>query len=126
MKYLRKFNEMSENKPKMDLLYCKDCGEYIGGISPNNLCLGCSNKDEDKQDSLKSRLIDHYQEQESEYDPEETLNVLEILNDYDDNLDGLGSTDKTLLLRLINDDELYDEVDAIQRWDMRSNDNAFD
>jgi hypothetical protein len=75
-------------------------------------------------DSLKSRLIDHYQEQESEYDPEETLNVLEILNDYDDNLTGLGNTDKTLLLRLINDDELYDEVDAIQN--MRSNDNAFD
>jgi hypothetical protein len=34
-------------KVEMDLLYCKKCGEYIGGISPNNLCVGCQPKVKD-------------------------------------------------------------------------------
>jgi hypothetical protein len=35
-----------EEKHEMELLYCKDCGEYIGGISPSNLCLACQNKEQ--------------------------------------------------------------------------------
>lgn len=32
---------------EMELLYCKKCGEYIGGISPSNLCLGCQPRVDD-------------------------------------------------------------------------------
>lgn len=77
-------------------------------------------------DSLKQRLTDHFHEQESDFDPEETENVLEILNDYDDHLTGLGGVDKTLLLRLINDDELYSEVDSIEPRNIFSDENLFD
>ena len=64
--------------------------------------------------TLKEELIQYYQEQEADYDPEETKIVLEILSEYDDELTGLNNTDKTLLLRLISDDELYEKVDAIE------------
>ena len=76
--------------------------------------------------SLKERLTIHYQENESEFDPEETENVLEILGHYDDSLTGLSKWDKVFLLRLINDDnELYNEVDEIHVMD-DSDINAFD
>lgn len=84
---------------------------------------------EDKE-SLKDRLISHYEDNRADFGDEETDNVIEILNDYDDNLSKLkDGIDKTLLLRLINnDDELYDEVDAIgvKNIDSHFNDNLFD
>src|ERR1035437_6880435 len=48
--------------------------------------------------SLKERLTIHYQENESEFDPEETENVLEILGHYDDSLTRLSKWDKVFLL----------------------------
>jgi len=63
--------------------------------------------------SLKQRLTDYYHTIESDYDPEEISNVLDILNEYDDNLTNLGKWDKTLLLRLVDDSDLYQEVDSL-------------
>ena len=64
-------------------------------------------------ESLKARLSDHYYDNISEFGEEEVENTIQILDEYDDNLTGLGKWDKTLLLRLVNDDELYQEVDEI-------------
>ncbi len=87
MKYLKKYNSFNESTDTFSGYYDSEC--------------------------LKSRLHAYYQEQESEYDPEETSNVIDILNEYDDNLTGLNGLDKKLLLRLINDSDLYQEVDAL-------------
>lgn len=82
-----------------------------------------------KEESLKDRLISHHEDNRADFGDEETDNVIEILNDYDNNLSKLkDGVDKTLLLRLINNDELYDEVDAIgvRDEDCHFNDNLFD
>lgn len=62
---------------------------------------------------IKQRLIAAYNEQASDYDPEETENVLIILEEYDDNLSGLSSVDYTLLTRLLDDEDLLDELEDI-------------
>lgn len=63
--------------------------------------------------TLKQRLKTYYQEMESDFDPEETVNVLEILQGYDDSLTNLGKWDKAILLRMIDDPELYEEINEI-------------
>ena len=117
MKNIKKYNDfINESKIgdyKIPDYTIKDYTEPINNPKPQPF-----------MSSLKERLISHFQEQESDFDPEETANVLEILNEYDDNLTGLGNTDKTLLLRMINDTDLYDEVDSIKV--KSSNFNAFD
>lgn len=41
-------SEIDDRIPgEYELLYCKNCNEYIGGISPNNLCVGCQPRVED-------------------------------------------------------------------------------
>jgi tRNA (Thr-GGU) A37 N-methylase len=65
-------------------------------------------------DTLKERLIDYYNESRSDYGDEEIDNAIEILNDYTENLSGLSKWDKTLLLRLIDDTDLYHEVYSIE------------
>jgi hypothetical protein len=75
--------------------------------------------------SLKDRLTDFYHENETNYDPEETINALEILNDYDDNLTGLTKWDKVLLQRILDDSDLVAELDEIG-IDIPGRDNAFD
>ena len=74
--------------------------------------------------TIKEELKQHYLEQEADFDKEETKNVIEILNVYDENLTGLRKWDKTLLLRLVNDDELYDKLDSIEI--PSENENLFD
>jgi hypothetical protein len=76
--------------------------------------------------SLKEELKQYYLEQEADYDPEETANVLEILSEYNDDLDGINATDKTLLLRLIDDDKLYEKVNSINKSDDFSNKDPFE
>ena len=56
MKYLKKYNSFNESNDTFSGYYDSEC--------------------------LKSRLTSYYREQESEYDPEETTNVLEILDEY--------------------------------------------
>lgn len=65
--------------------------------------------------TLKQRLTEYYGERESEFDPEETKNVLEILSEYNEDLKGLSNLDQKLLLRMIDDEELYAEVDSIEQ-----------
>lgn len=78
-----------------------------------------------QEGSLKDRLIDFYNENEANYDPEETTNALEILDGYDDDLTGLTKWDKVLLQRILDDSDLYNEVDEIGSQGGRR-DNAFD
>lgn len=61
--------------------------------------------------SLKQRLIQSYEDYRFDYDPQETDSVIEILNDYDDELNGLKKQDQILLLRLLNDEDLSNEVE---------------
>ena len=79
-----------------------------------------------EEGSLKDRLTDFYNENEANYDPEETVNALEILNDYDDNLTGLTKWDKVLLQRILDDSDLVAELDEIGSNRPSSRDNAFD
>ena len=81
---------------------------------------------ENMEGSLKDRLTDFYHENETNYDPEETINALEILNDYDDNLTGLTKWDKVLLQRILDDSDLVAELDEIGSNRPISRDNAFD
>lgn len=78
-----------------------------------------------EEGSLKDRLTYFYNENEANYDPEETVNALEILNDYDDNLTGLTKWDKVLLQRILDDSDLVAELDEIGS-NRPSRDNAFD
>lgn len=65
-------------------------------------------------DTLKQRLREHYEDNQDDFDPEETKNVLDILEKYDDNLSGIDSLDITFLQRMINDDSaLYEELEKI-------------
>lgn len=65
-----------------------------------------------EEGSLKDRLTYFYGENEANYDPEETVNVMEILDEYDDNLTGLKHWDKVILLRILDDEDLVKEVEA--------------
>jgi tRNA (Thr-GGU) A37 N-methylase len=79
-----------------------------------------------EEGSLKDRLIDFYNENEANYDPEETVNSLEILDEYDDNLTGLKYWDKVILQRILDDSDLYAEVEEAGGSGRISRDNAFD
>lgn len=64
--------------------------------------------------TLKEELRQYYQEQEADFDPEETQNVLKILEGLKDDLSDMQKWDKVELLRLITDDELHEKVNAIE------------
>lgn len=74
--------------------------------------------------SLKDRLKNHYLEISNDYDEEEIKNVLEILEECSDDLSDINDLEKTLLLRMIDDESLYDEVQSIEIEN--SNINPFD
>lgn len=78
-----------------------------------------------EEGSLKDRLTDFYHENEANYDPEETVNALEVLDDYDDNLTGLTHWDKVLLQRILDDSDLVAELDEIES-NRPNRRNAFD
>ena len=100
--------------------HIKKFNEDIESVAPSD-----PNYYEDK--SIKDRLTEYYYEREADYGEEEVKNVIEILDEYDDNLTGLSRTDKTLLLRLVDDHELYEEVDEINRESIsHDRDNLFD
>lgn len=64
--------------------------------------------------SLKERLSDHLYE--VDYDTEEVKGVLNILDGLKDDLSDLERWDQILLLRLIDDDDLYEEVNKIDTY----------
>lgn len=73
---------------------------------------------------LKHELTAYYIEHEYDFGKEETFNVLQILADYNDELDGLTKTDGKLLLRLVDDSNLYNQIDAL--IPITKNKNPFD
>ena len=73
---------------------------------------------------MKQKLREYYGEVEADYDPEEIVNVLEVLEEQDENLKGLSKISATILCRLINDNELIDEIE--QCIEEEDNSNPFD
>lgn len=69
-------------------------------------------------ETLKERLQEHYKENYDEQYEEDLNEVFSILDKHDDDLSELkDSWDKTLILSLIDDEELYDEVDSLGKED---------
>ena len=71
-------------------------------------------------DNLKIRLSEYIRERQgdfsywlSDFDKEEIKNFLGVLDELNDDLTNMKKWDEVLLLRLIDDDELYAEVDAL-------------
>lgn len=68
-------------------------------------------------DNLKIRLTEYIRERQGDFDKEEINNFLEVLDELNDDLTNMNKLDEILLLRLIDDDELYGEVDALYEPD---------
>jgi hypothetical protein len=68
--------------------------------------------------TLKDRLRQHFEEQVHEVDQDEIDNTIEVLESLEDDLSDLGKWDKQLLLRMINDTELFQEVDDLYEEDI--------
>jgi hypothetical protein len=67
--------------------------------------------------TLKDRLRQHFEEQVHDVDQEEIDNTIEVLESLEDDLSDLDKWSKQLLLRMINDTELYQEVDDLYEED---------
>jgi len=74
--------------------------------------------------NLKHKLTAHFIEQESDIGKEEVFNILQLLGEYDDDLSGLSPNDSKLITRLINDIDLYNEIEKITP--KKTNKNPFD
>lgn len=68
--------------------------------------------------TLKDRLRQHFEEQVHEVDQDEIDNTIEVLESLEDDLSDLGKWDEQLLLRMINDTELFQEVDDLYEEDI--------
>ena len=69
--------------------------------------------------TLKDRLRQHFEEQVHDVDQEEIDNTIEVLESLEDDLSDLDKWSKQLLLRMINDNELFQEVDDLYEEDFR-------
>jgi len=67
--------------------------------------------------TLKDRLRQHFEEQVHDVDQGEIDNTIEVLESLEDDLSNLDKWSKQLLLRMINDNELYQEVDDLYEED---------
>lgn len=67
--------------------------------------------------TLKDRLRQHFEEQVHDVDQGEIDNTIEVLESLEDDLSDLDKWSKQLLLRMINDTELYQEVDDLYEED---------
>ncbi len=67
--------------------------------------------------TLKDRLRQHFEEQVHDVDQGEIDNTIEVLESLEDDLSDLDKWSKQLLLRMINDNELYQEVDDLYEED---------
>jgi len=67
--------------------------------------------------TLKDRLRQHFEEQVHDVDQGEIDNTIEVLESLEDDLSDLNKWSKQLLLRMINDNELYQEVDDLYEED---------
>lgn len=70
-----------------------------------------------EMDTLKDRLRQHFEEQVHDVDQGEIDNTIEVLESLEDDLSDLDKWSKQLLLRMINDNELYQEVDDLYEED---------
>ena len=95
-------------------------GKMWGSLDfKNTLCNKCFN-----MDTLKDRLRQHFEEQVHDVDQEEIDNTIEVLESLEDDLSDLDKWSEQLLLRMINDTELFQEVDDLYEEDF--DDDIFD
>lgn len=64
-------------------------------------------------DNLKEQLRLHYQENRDDYDPEETEQVLGILDACGDTLEEAGALDIILLQRMVDDSKLHKALEKL-------------
>ena len=63
--------------------------------------------------NLKHELTAYYIEHESRNGKEETFNVLELITKYDDDLNNLSPKDSKAFLRLVDEPNLYLEIEMV-------------
>lgn len=63
--------------------------------------------------NLKERLYEYFRDIQGNYDQEEIDNVIEIIDGLNDDLTDISKYEEVLILRLIDDSDLYGEVDDL-------------
>lgn len=64
---------------------------------------------------LNADLREYFNDVQYDFDKDEIKNVLEILDEEDEDLNGLSKVSKTLLIRLIDDTELIERVEEMYK-----------
>lgn len=72
---------------------------------------------------MKQKILEYYDTIIGDYDQEEIDNSLEILEEYDSELNNLTELDAKILIRLIDDEDLADEINNCVK--VSKNDNPF-
>lgn len=67
--------------------------------------------------TLNQKLLDYFNEIMFDYDEEEIRQVIEILDGLNDDLSDMSQLDKTLLQRMVDDSELYDEIENARTFE---------
>lgn len=76
--------------------------------------------------TLKDEILDYINSIRYDYDPEEINNLDEIIAEIQsDDLSDISQLSKHLLLRMIDDSQLYEKIDAINN-DAPARNNLFD
>ncbi len=76
-------------------------------------------------EKLKIRLYEYFRERQGDFDQVEFDNLFEVLDELNDDLTNMKKWDEVLILRLIDDADLYAEVDALYE-EPNPFDNEFD
>lgn len=72
---------------------------------------------------MKQKILEYYDTIIGDYDQEEINNSLEILEEYNNELSNLTELDAKILIRLIDDEDLADEINNCVK--VSKNDNPF-
>ncbi len=70
---------------------------------------------------MKQKILDYYDTIISDYDQEEIDNALEILEEYDSELNNLTELDAKILIRLIDCEDLAEEINNCVKVSKNSN-----
>ena len=123
---------------KFDTKFCKEgdsyklCRDFLTALEPHGYTFeyGLDAVPYDLQKvgakKLKQVLAEYYGERRAYVGEEEVDNVLKILSEHNDDLDGIGLLNLTLLMRLVDEndnEELYQALDELRP--IESNENIF-
>lgn len=74
---------------------------------------------------LKQSIEQYYTEIQADYEPEEISSCLVILSEYDDYLRGLSTVDATILSRIVDDEDILNEIEVARVERVECQDNPF-